>query len=109
MTLQCVVVRSFDNTTTVRDTVWIRNINGMITTITTQLPIPNHRLVFNSTNDAFTDLEITNVTMEDNNTSCNCSAAGANIISIVVLNVTGTYVIYKLFSFICIHMYVCIM
>ena len=99
MTLQCAVVFSFDNTTTVQDTVWSRNISGMITTITTQTPVPNHRVVFNSTNRAFTDLVITNVTLEDNNAVYSCSATGATIISSVVLNVTGnlrtySYILY---------------
>ena len=89
VTLQCVVVISFDNTTTVRDSVWGRN-----ATISTQTPIPNHRVVFNSTTGAFTDLVITNVTLEDDNTVYTCSATGATITSSVVLNVTGnnTYV-----------------
>ena len=90
VTLQCVIVFSFNNTTTIRDSVWSRNISGMITTISAQTPIPNHRLVFNSTTGAFTDLVITNVTLEDNNTVYVCSSTGATITSSVVLNVTGT-------------------
>ena len=86
MTLQCVVV--FNNRT-VQPTVWSRNISGILTPITT---IPNHRLMFNSTTGGFTDLVITNVTLEDDNTVYSCSAAGATITSSVVLNVTGTYV-----------------
>ena len=64
----------------------------MITTITTQTPIPNHRLVFNSTTGAFTDLVITDVTLEDNNAVYTCTALGATITSSVVLNVAGTYI-----------------
>ena len=91
VTLQCVVVlNNPDNTVTVQGSVWSRNINGMVTTITTQTPIPNHRVVFNSTTGAFTDLVITNVTLEDNNTVYNCAATGATITSSVVLNVTGS-------------------
>ena len=87
VTLQCVVVFiNPDNTVIVQSTVWSRNINGMITPITT---IPNHRVVFNSTTGAFTDLVITNVTLEDDNTVYSCSATGATITSSVVLNVTG--------------------
>ena len=90
MTLQCVVVLiSADNTTSVRDSVWSRNTSGIITTISTQTPIPNHRLLFDSTTGAFTDLVITDVTLEDNNTVYSCSAAGTSITSSVVLNVTG--------------------
>ena len=95
VTLQCVVVIiNPDNTVTVLSSVWSRNIGGVVTIITTQTPIPNHRLVFNSTNRAFTDLVITNVTLEDDNTVYTCSATGASITSSVVLNVTGnnTYV-----------------
>ena len=91
VTLQCVVVlNNPDNTVTVQPTVWSRNINGMITAITTQTPIPNHRVVFNSTTGAFTDLVITNVRLEDNNTVYTCTATGATITSSVVLNVTGS-------------------
>ena len=90
MTLQCVVVFiSADNTTSVRDSVWSRNTSGIITTISTQTPIPNHRLLFDFPNGAFTDLVITDVTLEDNNTVYSCSAAGTTITSSVVLNVTG--------------------
>ena len=91
VTLQCVVaLNNPDNTTSVRDTVWSRNIGGVVTTITTQGPIPNHRLVFNSTIRVFTDLVITNVTLEDNKTVYSCSSTGATISSSVVLNVTGS-------------------
>ena len=87
VTLQCVVVlNNPDNTVTVQPTVWSRNINGMITPVTT---IPNHRVVFNSTTGVFTDLVITNVTLEDDNTEYTCTATGATITSNVVLNVIG--------------------
>ena len=90
MILQCAVVISFGNTTNVRDTVWSRNVSGVVTTISAQTPIPNHRLVFNSTTGAFTDLVITNVTLEDDNTVYTCNGTnGANITSSVVLNVIG--------------------
>ena len=90
VTLQCVVaLNSPDNTTSKRDSVWSRNVSGVVTAITTQAPIPNHRLVFNSTIRVFTDLVITNVTLEDNKTVYSCSSTGATITSSVVLNVTG--------------------
>ena len=73
---------------------WSRNVGGVVTAITTQTPISNHRVVFNSTNRAFTDLVITNVTLDDNNTVYNCGATGATITSSVVLNVTGSYNMY---------------
>ena len=90
VTLQCVIVlNNPDNTVTVQSTVWSRNISGMITTLSTQTPIPNHRVVFNSTTGAFTDLMITNVTLEDNSAEYICTSTGAPITSSVVLNVTG--------------------
>ena len=89
VTLQCAVAISFGNTTGVRDSVWSRNISGMITIITTQPPVPNHRVVFNSITGVFTDLVITNVTLEDDNTVYTCSSTDNTITSSVVLNVTG--------------------
>ena len=74
----------------------------MITTITAQTPIPNHRLVFNSTTGRFTDLVITNVTLEDDNTVYSCSSTGATITSSVVLNVTGNF----MYTYLCIITYV---
>ena len=107
MTLQCVVVFIFDNTVSVQSTIWSRNISGMITTISAQTPIPNHRVVFNSTNRAFTDLVITDVTLEDNNAMYICTAIGVAITSSVVLNVTGMYVIYvRMYKHVSGHTYV---
>ena len=92
VTLQCVLVFiSADNATvTVQSNLWSRNINGMITTISRRTPIPNHRLVLNPNTGAVTDLVITNVTLEDNNTVYTCTAASTTITSSVVLNVPGT-------------------
>ena len=91
VTLQCVVVlNNPDNTITVQPTVWSRNISGILTTVATGTP-PNHRLVFNSTTGGFTDLVITNVTLEDDNTVYNCSGIAATINSSVVLNVIGKF------------------
>ena len=94
VTLHCVVVLSFDNRTSVRDSVWSMNSSGIVTAITAYTPIPNHREVFNSTTGAFTDLVITNVTLENHNIVYICSTFGATITSSLVLNVTGnnTYV-----------------
>ena len=106
VTLQCVIVFiSADNATvTVQSNLWSRNISGMITTITTQTPIPNHRLVFNPNTGAVTDLVITNVTLEDSNAVYSCSSTGAIITSSVVLSVTGNVYTYVC---ICEHTYVC--
>ena len=93
MTLQCVIeFNSPNNTITVQSTMWSRIINGMLTSIST---ISNHRVVFNSTTGAFTDLVITNVTLKDNNAVYSCTAIGATITSRVVLNVTGKFYLYK--------------
>ena len=99
VTLQCVIVFiSADNATvTVQSNLWSRNISGMDTTITTQTPIPNHRLVFNPNTGAVTDLVITNVTLKDSNAVYTCTATGTTITSSVVLNVIGN-----------VHMYVCV-
>ena len=87
MILQCVIVlNNPDTTTIVQSTVWSRNISGIVTPITR---LPNHRVVFNSTTGAFTDLVITNVTLEDNDAVYTCTSIGATITSSVVLNVTG--------------------
>ena len=96
VTLLCVIVlNNPDNTVTVQPTVWSRNINGMVTAISTQTPIPNHRVMFNSTTGGFTDLVITNVTLEDDNSVYSCTTVGANIVSSVVLNVTGNMHTYE--------------
>ena len=51
--------------------------------------IPNHNQIFNSTTGVLTDLVITNVTLEDDNTVYTCSSADNSISSSVVLNVSG--------------------
>ena len=85
VTLQCVIViNNPDNTTTVQSSVWTVAPDGILATT-----LPNHRVVFNSTTGGFTDLVITNVTLEDNNTVYSCTSTGAIITSSVVLNVTG--------------------
>ncbi|XP_065914929.1 adhesion G protein-coupled receptor L3-like [Dysidea avara] len=81
VTLQCVILR---NGIAV-DLNWKRN-----GTIVDTNALTNHQLVFNSTTHAFTDLVITNVTLEDDNTEYECIARGSNINSSIVLNVTGT-------------------
>ena len=91
VTLQCVIVINPGNT--VQSSVWSRdgmpvqviNSSGLFT-------LPNHNQVFNSTTGGFTDLVITNVTLEDDNTVYSCSATGAPITSNVVLNVIGNNV-----------------
>ena len=88
VTLQCVIVQTNpDNTTAIQNTLWSRN--GMSIQLPDNSFIPNHSTVFNSTTGAFTDLVITNVTLEYDNTVYSCTAASAVITSSVVLNVSG--------------------
>ena len=81
VTLQCVIVR---NGVAV-DLFWRRNGTLVDTSV-----LNNHRFVFNSTYNAITDLVITNVTLEDNNTEYECIVLNSDITSSLVLNVTGT-------------------
>ena len=80
VTLQCVILR---NGAAV-DLIWRRNGTLVDTNVFT-----DHQIVFNSTYNAFTDLVITNVTLEDDNTEYECTAVGSDINSSIVLNVTG--------------------
>ena len=91
VTLQCVIVIiNPDNTTTVQLIVWSRDgIPVIVTNASGNFLIPNHNPTFNSTTGGFTDLVITNVTLDDNNTTYTCTAIGATMTSSVVLNVTG--------------------
>ena len=94
MTLHCVIViNNPDNIVTVQPTVWSRD--GMpvqVTNASGSFLILNHDIVFNFTTGGFTDLVITDVTLEDNNTVYTCTATGTTITSSVVLNIAGTYV-----------------
>ena len=91
MTLQCVIIQiNPDNRTTVQNAVWTRN--GMpvqVANASGNFFIPNHSIVFNSTTGAITDLVITDVTLDDDNTVYTCTATGASITSSIVLNVSG--------------------
>ena len=80
VTLQCVILR---NGVPV-DLLWKRNGTIVDTNFFTNLHI-----VFNSTYNANTDLVITNVGPEDNNTEYNCTIENSDISSSIVLNVTG--------------------
>ena len=93
VTLQCVIVQTNpDDSTAVQNTVWSRNrIPVQVTNTNESFLIPNHSIQFNSATGAFTDLVITDVTLEDDNTVYTCTAAGATIASSVVLNVAGKF------------------
>jgi len=90
VSLQCVIVLNPGNT--VQGSVWSRN--GMLVTVTNSsgtFNIPNHNELFNSTTGGFTDLVITNVSLDDDNVAYSCSATGTDIVSALKLNVTGMY------------------
>ena len=60
--------------------------------------LPNHNITFNVAIGGFTDLVITDVTLEDNNAVHSCTTIGSTINSSVALNIIGklnicTYVI----------------
>ena len=80
VTLQCVILRNGIPV----DLDWRRNGTLVDTNVLT-----NHQFVFNSTYNAVTDLVITNVILEDDNTEYECTAIGSDITSSIVLNVTG--------------------
>ena len=85
MTLQCVIILTTpDNRIFVQPAVWSRN--GMPVEFSNGSFIPNHSTQFNSTTRGFTDLVITNVTLE---AVYSCSVGSTMITSSVVLNVTG--------------------
>ena len=91
MTLHCVILRDGRPL----DILWRRN-----GTIVDPNVLTNHDIVFNSTFNAFTDLVITDVTLQVSNVQYTCSDNANNINSSVVLNVTGrvirkyTHVLY---------------
>jgi len=80
VTLQCVILR---NGVPV-DLTWRRN-----GTIVDPNVLTNHQFVFSSTYNANTDLVITNVLLEDDNTEYECTTPSSGITSSLVLNVTG--------------------
>ena len=82
VTLQCKVV--FDDIEV--ESVWFRN--GTPVRMGNDF-IHNHNVVLNSTTGVRTDLVITNVRLEYDNTVYTCSSTGDSITSSVVLNVTG--------------------
>ena len=97
--LQCVIAFTRDdNTTFVQPAVWSRNgVPVQMTNVSGTSYLLNHNQPFNATTGGFTDLVITNVTLEDDNTMYTCTATGASISKSVVLNVTS-----KLYKYVCI-------
>ena len=90
VTLHCVIVINPGNA--VQISVWSRNGMPVIVTNTSgTFNIPNHNVLFNSTTGGFTDLVITNVSLDDDNVVYTCTALGTNIVSSLKLNVTGMY------------------
>ena len=82
MTLQCRVVFN-DNAV---ESLWYRN--GTTVRVGNNF-IYNHNVVLNSTTGVRTDLVITKVTLEDDNTVYTCNSTEDSITSSVVLNVLG--------------------
>ena len=83
MTLQCRIVF---NGNLQRDSVWYRNRTPV--RVGNNF-IPNHNQILNSTTGLFTDLVITGVTLEDDNTVYTCNSTDDSITSSIVLNVSG--------------------
>ena len=80
VTLQCVI----DRNGVAVDPEWRRNGSLVDSNVLT-----DHQIEFNSVYNANTDLVITTVGLEDDNTEYECSVQNSNIISSIVLNVTG--------------------
>ena len=78
--LQCVILR--DGVAV--DSVWRRSGTFVDTNV-----LIDHRIVYNSTYRANTDLVISNVGLEDDSTEYECSVQNSYITSSIVLNVTG--------------------
>ena len=93
MTLQCAVIfTSPDNTTSVQVATWERDGIGANT-------IPNHNVVFTGGD---TNLEITNVRLENDSTVYTCRSGDNSITSSVVLNVTGNVHMYTVHVNMCV-------
>ena len=82
VTLQCRVAFNGNpqNAVWYRNGILVREYNGFI---------PNHNQVLNSTTGSLTDLVITDVTLDDDNTLYTCNSSDDSITSSVVLNVLG--------------------
>ena len=88
VTLQCVIIfTSSGGTVTVQTTEWSRN--GMSAT-----DIPNHNQLNDPDTGVLSDLVITNIRLEDDNTVYTCTASGSGITSSVMLNVIGKFHLY---------------
>ena len=86
VTLQCVIIfTSASNVVTKQAIVWNRNNGESVTNKT------NHNQLHDPDTGKASDLVITNVRLEDDNTVYTCTAPGSNITSSVVLNVTGKF------------------
>ena len=86
VTLQCRILFNGN----LQNSVWYRN--GTPVRVGINDFIPNHNQILNSTTGALTDLVITDVTLEDDNTVYTCTSSDNSITSSVVLNVSGKYV-----------------
>ena len=85
VTLQCRIMFNGNP----QNSIWFRN--GTAVRVGND-HIPNHNQILNSTTGVLTDLVITDVTLEDDNTAYTCNSPDNSITSSVVLNVSGKYV-----------------
>ena len=95
VTLQCVIIfTSSGGEVTVQTTVWSRNGMPVIETMNSSgtFYIPNHSQLVDPDTGVQSDLVITNVRLEDDNTVYTCTAARSDITSSVMLNVIGIYI-----------------
>ena len=84
ITLRCVILLNGRS----EPAVWMRNGSTIVPS--------NHQSVYNPTVGAFTDLLITNVGLNDDNTEYQCTAIGSNINSSLLLDVTGQCILHEL-------------
>ena len=82
--LKCVIISTANNKTTPISSIWTISPDRKLA-----IDLPNHRVMLNSSTDVFNNLVITDVRLEDDNTTYNCGDLDNTISSSVVLNVTG--------------------
>ena len=94
VTLQCVVIFTSSGGVVVeQSTIWSRNGMSIIETFNSSgtFYIPNHTQLVDPDTGLPSDLVITNVRLEDDNTVYTCTTTGSSITSSLMLNVIGIY------------------
>ena len=96
VTLRCVIIfnaapGSLDpGNTAVVSSEWSRDgIPVQVNNVSGIFVLPNHNITFNAAIGGYTDLVITDVTLEDNNVVYSCTTIGSTINSSVALNIIG--------------------